>query len=808
MTEAAATDLLSAPAYCQYASGPCDQQMPDRTSSQVFFAYPSDPTTVAAAIEAAAAELKMNQPDKRWMTWRQMDIAGQTIFCSICKNLRQSQAIVADVTTLNFNLMFEIGYAIGLGVPLVPIRDTSFIRDKQDFAALGMLDTIGYVDFSNSDQLVESLPDKIPSHPFSFSTTQVFHGSPIYVVKGHIETEGAVQVLSTLKKSPLKFRTYDPVETPRLSLHEACRQVSGSAGVIAHLLHPERAGAKVHNARAALLGGISMALEKVTVLLQEGEVNQPIDYRDVVKSYSQPNQIPALLEDCFHAVISRMQQTDGRSRAAKTATLLADVDLGDLAAENEILGLQDYFVQTGAAIQARQGHARLVVGRKGSGKTAIFYDVRATQSSTPSQLVLDLKPEGHQFARLRDFVDETMGHGMREHTMAAFWNYILLGEIARKALERDKKYALRDNRRLKRYERLKAIYEKHDPGWQDDFSQRLLRQVDRICRELGNLRPDELGERLTRIIYAGDVRELGEAVVTYLQEKRGVWLLIDNLDKSWPVRGAGSSDILVLRALLDATRKLQRDFEANDVAFQSLVFIRTDIFEKLRKETPDKGKDTAIYLDWEDPEVFRELVRRRLEVNEGWGSVFTNQWHAICTPLVGAQDSFAYIAERTLMRPRDLLMFLRRALDVAINRGHSVIEVGDLEQAEKGYSEDLLLSIMFEITDTRQEYDEILYAFHGVGPELPMDELEMVLEVAGIGPLERRGAVETLLWFGFLGVTGSAFPEPRYSYSVKGNLRRLLHPVEMGDAAFVVHPAFRAALDIAPSVPSSKFFQE
>ncbi len=797
MNEAARPDLLVAPAYCQYASGPCDQQMPETVRSQVFFAYPSDPTTVSAAIESAAVKLKRQHPDTSWTTWRQMDTAGLTIFCTICKSFRQSQAVVADVTTLNFNLMFEIGYVIGLGVPLLPIRDTSFVRDKQEFAALGMLDTIGYVDFANSDQLVERLPGRIPSPPFSFSTAQLFHTSPIYVVKGHIETEGAVQVLSTLKKSPLKFRTFDPVETPRLSLHEACRQVSGSAGVIAHLLHPDRAGARVHNARAALLCGIGMALEKVTVLLQEGEVNQPIDYRDVVKTYSHPSQIAALLEDGFRAVIAGMQQADGRPQADKSGTLLAEIDLGDLAAENEILGLQDYFVRTGAAIQAQQGHARLVVGRKGSGKTAIFYDVRSTQSSTPSQLVLDLKPEGHQFARLRDFVDETMGPGMREHTMAAFWNYILLGEIARKAIERDKSYALRDNRRLKRYEHLKSIYEKHDPGWQDDFSQRLLRQVDRICRELGKLPQEELGERLTPIIYAGDVRELGEAVVAYLREKHGVWLLIDNLDKSWPVRGAGGSDILVLRALLDATRKLQRDFEANGVAFRSMVFIRTDIFEQMRRETPDKGKDTAIYLDWEDPEIFRELVRRRLEINKGLGSSFSDQWSAICTPLIGAQDSFSYITERTLMRPRDLLMFLRRALDVAINRGHSLIEASDLEQAEKGYSEDLLLSIMFEITDTRPEFDEIIYSFHGIGPELPKDELEMLLELSGIEPVEQGGAVETLLWFGFLGVAGSAFPEPKYSYDVKGNLRRLLYPVEMGDAVFVVHPAFRAALDIA-----------
>jgi hypothetical protein len=37
-----------------------------------------------------------------------------------------------------------------------------------------------------------------------------------------------------------------------------------------------------------------------------------------------------------------------------------------------------------------------------------------------------------------------------------------------------------------------------------------------------------------------------------------VWLLVDNLDKGWPTRGTTSEDILIVRSLLDATRKLQR----------------------------------------------------------------------------------------------------------------------------------------------------------------------------------------------------------------------------------------------------------
>ncbi len=83
---------------------------------------------------------------------------------------------------------------------------------------------------------------------------------------------------------------------------------------------------------------------------------------------------------------------------------------------------------------------------------------------------------------------------------------------------------------------------------------------------------------------------LDKAVSDYLREKDAVWLLIDNLDKVWPVHGTSAADIMIVRALLEAMRKLQRQMEENDVDFKCLVFLRTDIYEHLVQQTPDKGK--------------------------------------------------------------------------------------------------------------------------------------------------------------------------------------------------------------------------
>src|SRR5262249_10842062 len=147
------------------------------------------------------------------------------------------------------------------------------------------------------------------------------------------------------------------------------------------------------------------------------------------------------------------------------------------------------------------------------------------------------------------------------------------------------------------YTRIKQMYQPHDVARQDDFSQRLLQHAERINAELGDVPESELPGKITQRLYNEDIRALNEAVAGWLQTKDTVWMLIDNIDKGWPTRGATSSDIVIVRALLAATRKLQKQLEGRDVEFSCLVFLRTDIYEYLLQETPDKDKDTAINLE-------------------------------------------------------------------------------------------------------------------------------------------------------------------------------------------------------------------
>src|SRR5690606_10082406 len=105
-----------------------------------------------------------------------------------------------------------------------------------------------------------------------------------------------------------------------------------------------------------------------------------------------------------------------------------------------------------------RGEVRIVVGRKGAGKTAVFGQVRDAVRRDRSNIVLDLKPEGYQLKKFKDQILNYMEHGTAEHTITAFWEHLLLQEIAYKLLEKDQSVHLRDHRLLEPYQELARRY--------------------------------------------------------------------------------------------------------------------------------------------------------------------------------------------------------------------------------------------------------------------------------------------------------------------------------------------------------------
>jgi len=69
------------------------------------------------------------------------------------ESIQAAKCLVADVTVLNFNVSYEIGYAIGAGKRVVLIRNEAIESDYNERSIVGVFDTLGFKNYQNSDDL-------------------------------------------------------------------------------------------------------------------------------------------------------------------------------------------------------------------------------------------------------------------------------------------------------------------------------------------------------------------------------------------------------------------------------------------------------------------------------------------------------------------------------------------------------------------------------------------------------------------------------------------------------------------------------
>ena len=125
-----------------------------------FFAYPSTPTSLGDCIRAGISEFRTSSGNHGLSGWDETDVAGHFIRTTILQRIEESDCFLADVTYLNFNVTYEIGYAIGLGKPIILTRNVSIAQVTPTAKEVGIFDTLGNEGYENSKQL-ETILTKI-----------------------------------------------------------------------------------------------------------------------------------------------------------------------------------------------------------------------------------------------------------------------------------------------------------------------------------------------------------------------------------------------------------------------------------------------------------------------------------------------------------------------------------------------------------------------------------------------------------------------------------------------------------------------
>ena len=772
------------------------------TVSQAFVAYSGRDSELASIISTGVSKANARQKSVRYTPWVMNDIAGVPITSPILDGIDSSIYVVADVTYLNPNVVYEIGFAIGREKRVFLVRRRNFSGDRKVAEAAGIFDTLGFEEYEDDDSLAHALSNYIDPAPLQFRK-QLDRQAPAYIVEPLDKSGIATLITSRVNKARHRDRRFDPAEDSRLSAVDAIRQVASSSGILVSLLRDDSESGVIHNTRSLFVAGLADGMEKPSLILAHGGLDLPVDVRDSAKRYTFPADITEHISAFSLEITDYSQRADPPS--IPTGGPLQSLSIGDPTAENEMTTLGHYFLSTDQYSRAVRGEVNLVVGRKGTGKTALWIQVRDRIRSDKRNVVVDLKPEGYQLLKLKEDMLSHLTQGAGQHLLTAFWEYLILLEVTYKLLEKDRNTFKYNHEIRDLYIELERAYRVENFSAEGDFSERLLSLSQRIAQEyvskFGTSDSMRLtSEQVTSLVYAHDIRDLRAKLTQYLSKKSSVWVLFDNLDKGWSTQGVDVVDAAVLRCLMDAGRKLERDMQKSHLVFHCIVFVRNDVYEYVMRQSSDYGKEMRATLDWTDADVLRQLLHLRLTSGlhiDGASVPFEKLWPTLCVSHYRGEETSAYLIERSLMRPRNVLKIFSHARGFASNLSHSKITESDIEKGLHAYSQDLLIELDHELTDVFPAARDLLYHFIDSPSHLTLDELVRVIRGANIEVEDVDRVIEFLLYYGILGVKlggESTF----YIYDVHYDLKALLmrarkSPLEL---RYVINSAFAPALSI------------
>src|SRR5262249_19397277 len=151
----------------------------------------------------------------------------------------------------------------------------------------------------------------------------------------------------------------------------------------------------------------------------------------------------------------------------------------------------------------------------------LFWQVRDRLKEERRRIVVDLKPDGYKLLKFKEDVLALLQEGTLEHTIMAFWQYLILLEIAYKILEKDREVHLKDHRIYNEYRALHEQYAADDYVSEGDFSERTSKLIERIRNDFtrayqkhGN-RIRLSNAEITELLFKHDIAALRKRVLDY-----------------------------------------------------------------------------------------------------------------------------------------------------------------------------------------------------------------------------------------------------------------------------------------------------
>ncbi|MBA1196026.1 hypothetical protein G7011_02780 [Pseudomonas plecoglossicida] len=389
---------------------------------------------------------------------------------------------------------------------------------------------------------------------------------------------------------------------------------------------------------------------------------------------------------------------------------------GAVAAEDE--PILNYFVETDAVREIAEGDKYLVLGRKGSGKTALFRYFNEKLQDNIVSIALNLR--GYPWAMHAKRADTDVDESERYE---ASWRYLIVLEFARVVAER----LTGTTKWTPEAKNLLEFFKQNYGGINVSLGDFL--RPPKLSLSKASFEPQLLGAKLGGITLERGAKEGGLArelnlltdlileTATYLCKREGVDKVLihfDELDQGMAKFDRPRQQMLT--GLILASRAVNRAAAQNSVKLKSVIYLRTDLWNGINFSDKNKITTSAtLDISWNEASLLSVVNSRVASL----GNITWDNLHDEAL-MRGRQRKFSYIVARSFLRPRDIISFLNILLAKAKERinargGQTVFTNKDIVEARREYSTYLRAELQDEIAPHWPEWEDTLKTISKIG---------------------------------------------------------------------------------------------
>jgi len=721
-------------------------------------------------------------------------------------------------------VLFELGYAVSKNKHVWITIDPSIAKVRENNDRLGILTTVINVPYQNHGALVEALLTDQPlaqgrlpllESMIQSALQQTSRPPTLFYLKSEINTEASDSLTRRLKNLGVHIDIDDPQEISSQTLAWYVEHVYHSNAAVVHFLGDDRPSTLLQNQKYSFVAGMAWGFDKKLLMLAPEPFVPGMDYRDLLQKHRTAKECIRFFDAWFTTVKDEydflVRQYEERQVDRKGVVELRSLNLGDHLAENERQELLDYFVYTAAYNEALQGRPTIIyVGRKGTGKTANFVKLSDYLMQDRRYHVCVIEPPAYEQTGVLKLLEDTSPIIEKGYVTESLWKFLIETELAKSVYD---EIASRPAHYVLTPEETEFIKYMDDQSsvLGAEFAVRMENAINLLLTIEPNQPTPSSRARLSEILHRQILAKLREHLGRVLQNRKRVFILIDNLDKAWTRKADKHYLAEFLFGLLGVSRAISEEFGRigptwRRVPLSLIIFLRSDIFSHVMAEAREPDKIEWTRIDWSDPVLLQRIIEERIVNSVGDRGSGSDVWQQFFMPATNGMPANEYIVSRILPRPRDLVYFCKAALASAINHRHAKVQADDIADAEKEYSYFAFNSLVAETKIEIEQMADLLLKFADLSQVVTRDHVEKIITEAQLPECSADEVIDLLIDFGFLGLeTDSDHFEFIYEETENKLIRSKARNTtrvhfEAGEAQrFKINVAYHAWLDIRSS---------